>query len=943
MRAYYYDDLPGDQRLLHDSGVSVPVDTLKAIGVSYWSIPVDEKTDEKIDQVARERDYKNRDIINVTKEGLGDAYEEKLKTFFAEHMHEDEEIRYIKSGSGFFDVRELATDKWIRIHVTPGDLLVVPSGIYHRFTLDEGNAITALRLFKDEPKWTPHNRGPETDVNPFRQAYVQSTMEITMSGASEDDNGGEAVPRNIVAIFHASFHPTKGNTLDWSLTHPSSSVDLTGVEFSVLPSGLHLVPQDVVYFSHGSHAGLAIFHRRPTKNKNHRGFRLGSLGVLLEECERPRPWMHLQDLKRLADVLYKDADRRERELEDGNGEDLLGGALGAPDVWTGWSDDLDGSYASKDTPTHHLPHLLRILGLSSLTLYKFVLSRRRILIYTLPPVEVAGVLAWIAADLSREHHMASRSNDTLGTPIPSLFSKSANEGQEHQEPTEDPQSPTVLGMVTLTDIPRLEQLSSTGKGWIACTTDAIFLEKPQYYDLVLDLTTSTPSRASRPALYMSKLVSSANASGSSGRKREKWKLESVRFTWSDVKLWTELDRILKLDSSQMSSHTHIHPAAGGLCCSPKSSAPGSSSQGANANMLTDAFRLYEDVCLLCATLWMGLGTWRSNSRQSFASRDVDIDTRSPRAEAGVKATKTWGAARAPGDEDWSMEGTHMRTLGMGIEGGTSPSSSSPKKKGKESAGSGEAKIRAVGLGIEGKPRRAKTSSLSYSQGHGRKASGSSTLSTPSMKIPQNATAHIEAVHEEQEHEQNECEGEGGEGYRLTEEEQEDMRRQNIQTTLALLQTFHANTVFWLSKLREMLPPPSSPSTPSTGAGVGYAVARRGSAKGIRLPSDDDENAQDGEAGEDEDDEEPLTITARDLLSLELGVLSELDARFVEWLVEAEGYTSISVSSNAAVAAVTRGATSGVSASPIDTRQAKRRRVVVKRGWQELFGILLGLK
>lgn len=154
----------------------VTLSFLSSLGLQYWHIDADRYESDNaygdkplLDQLAEQNGWIKRDQISLSKDVPG--YMEIMKHGFAEHLHEDPEVRYVLNGSGYYDVRSNKADEWIRIHFQRGDLVVIPRGCFHRFTLDTNEFIEVVRLFTDKPKWKPHPNNPETSTMRVRRKY----------------------------------------------------------------------------------------------------------------------------------------------------------------------------------------------------------------------------------------------------------------------------------------------------------------------------------------------------------------------------------------------------------------------------------------------------------------------------------------------------------------------------------------------------------------------------------------------------------------------------------------------------------------------------------------------------------------------------------------------------------------------------------------------------
>jgi 1,2-dihydroxy-3-keto-5-methylthiopentene dioxygenase len=115
---------------------------------------------EQINELKSRGGYVTADIIDVNRDTPG--LDTMLAKFNIEHLHEEDEVRYIIDGRGLFHIHP-QNGGVVAIEVEPGDLIRVPRGTLHWFDLCGDKRIRAIRLFQNASGWTPHYTHSEID------------------------------------------------------------------------------------------------------------------------------------------------------------------------------------------------------------------------------------------------------------------------------------------------------------------------------------------------------------------------------------------------------------------------------------------------------------------------------------------------------------------------------------------------------------------------------------------------------------------------------------------------------------------------------------------------------------------------------------------------------------------------------------------------------------
>lgn len=312
----------------------------------------------------------------------------------------------------------------------------------------------------------------------------------------------------ISALFLIDFDVKAGYTIIWKRAIPG--LELEGVvEYKSLPSGLHTVPDDLIYFVHdGGYAGLSAFINTKTDEEETRHARMIAVGVLvpLSYGRLGRAWRHADALKEMARQLT--TDRKQTDIltqyweANSSCESLApqpfgktpptspnvsfkGGRPGKGHSRTRSASDggaliPPGHRLSPYHPAWSLTSLLDTFGPLIFPIHRAALLRKRILISTHAPVHEVCNFVY---DISVLSNIPLSVFDLLdpGAPVQRLkplFTIGVHDIAsllEHQAASKNPDSRN----------DESSAIDDSASGWIACTTDSILTMKEELWDMLI--------------------------------------------------------------------------------------------------------------------------------------------------------------------------------------------------------------------------------------------------------------------------------------------------------------------------------------------------------------------------------------------------------------------------------------------------------------------------
>ncbi|XP_078424298.1 DENN domain-containing protein 11 isoform X2 [Cetorhinus maximus] len=261
----------------------------------------------------------------------------------------------------------------------------------------------------------------------------------------------------VVAVFVVTFDTRAGNIIEWCLPH---EVDLEGVEFKSMASGSHRINSDFVYFRKGNYFGMACFANMPVESELERGARMKSVGILSPSYTLLYRYMHfLENQVRHQLEIPGHYAQLEAFYEDKKGVLPAGMNKGIPTSFQPlhWLPSVNKYMYPEMKITHPagcMSQFIKFFGEQIMVLWKFALLRKRILIFSPPPVGVVCYRVYCCCCLAN-------------VSLPGIG------GVPESKP---------YFYVSVADIETLE----TEVSYVACTTEKIFEEKKDLYDVYVD-------------------------------------------------------------------------------------------------------------------------------------------------------------------------------------------------------------------------------------------------------------------------------------------------------------------------------------------------------------------------------------------------------------------------------------------------------------------------